>query len=54
MIKPMRFVKNELIQYKEEEKFKSTPKFAPAGQAQVIVGYEHRKRFSNHSVWIIL
>ncbi len=40
MIKPMRFVKNELIQYKEEKKkFKSTPKFAPAGQStQVIVG----------------
>jgi putative DNA modification/repair radical SAM protein len=40
MINPMRFVKNELIQYKEEKKkFKSTPKFAPAGQStQVIVG----------------
>lgn len=40
MIKPMGFVKNELIQYKEEKKkFKSTPKFAPAGQStQVIVG----------------
>lgn len=40
MIKPMHFVKNELIQYKEEKKkYKSTPKFAPAGQStQVIVG----------------
>ena len=40
MIKPMEFVKNELIQYKEEKKkYKSTPKFAPAGQStQVIVG----------------
>lgn len=40
MIKPMGFVKNELIQYKEEKKkFKSTPKFAPAGQStQMIVG----------------
>lgn len=40
MIKPMGFVKNELIQYKEEKKkYKNTPKFAPAGQStQVIVG----------------
>lgn len=40
MIKPMGFVKNELIQYKEEKKkYKSVPKFAPAGQStQVIVG----------------
>lgn len=40
MIKPMNLVKNELIIYKEEKKiFKSTPKFAPAGQStQMIVG----------------
>lgn len=40
MIKPMGFIKNELILYKEEKKiFKSTPKFAPAGQStQMIVG----------------
>ena len=40
MIKPMNFIKNELIIYKEEKKiFKSTPKFAPAGQStQMIVG----------------
>lgn len=40
MIKPMGFIKNELILYKEEKKiFKSVPKFAPAGQStQVIVG----------------
>ena len=40
MIKPMTFVKNELIQYKEEKKkFKSTPKYAPAGQStQMIIG----------------
>lgn len=40
MIKPMDFVKNELILYKEERKlFKKTPKFAPAGQStQMIVG----------------
>lgn len=40
MIKPMNFVKNELILYKEERKiFKKTPKFAPAGQStQMIVG----------------
>ncbi|BAU53765.1 putative DNA modification/repair radical SAM protein [Mucilaginibacter gotjawali] len=40
MINPMRFLKNELIQYAEEKKlFKSTPLFAPAGQStQVIIG----------------
>ncbi len=40
MIKPMTFVKNELIQYKEEKKkFKNTPKYAPAGQStQMIIG----------------
>ena len=40
MIEPMRFVKNQLIQYKEEKKkFKKTPKFAPAGQStQMIIG----------------
>ncbi len=40
MIKPMDFVKNELILYKEERKiFKKIPKFAPAGQStQMIVG----------------
>ncbi|MCF6139951.1 putative DNA modification/repair radical SAM protein [Flavobacterium sp. K77] len=47
MIKPMRFVKNELIQYKEEKKkFKSTPKYAPAGQStQVIVGATQENDF---------
>ncbi|MFL9829879.1 putative DNA modification/repair radical SAM protein [Flavobacterium sp. ST-87] len=47
MIKPMHFVKNELIQYKEEKKkFKSTPKFAPAGQStQVIVGATQENDF---------
>lgn len=40
MIKPMGFIKNELILYKEEKKiFKKVPKFAPAGQStQMIVG----------------
>lgn len=40
MMKPMYFVKNELILYKDERKiFKKTPKFAPAGQStQMIVG----------------
>lgn len=40
MIKPMDFVKNELILYKDERKiFKKIPKFAPAGQStQMIVG----------------
>ena len=47
MIKPMRFVKNELIQYKEEKKkFKKTPKFAPAGQStQMIVGATQENDF---------
>lgn len=47
MINPMKFVKNELIQYKEEKKkFKSTPKFAPAGQStQVIVGATQENDF---------
>jgi putative DNA modification/repair radical SAM protein len=47
MINPMRFVKNELIQNKEEKKkFKSTPKFAPAGQStQVIVGATQENDF---------
>ena len=40
MIEPMGFVKNEIVIFKEEKKkFKSTPKFAPAGQStQLIVG----------------
>ncbi|SFH83478.1 putative DNA modification/repair radical SAM protein [Halpernia frigidisoli] len=40
MIKPMGFVKNELMLYKEEKKlFRKVPKFAPAGQStQMIVG----------------
>ncbi|WP_034691173.1 putative DNA modification/repair radical SAM protein [Kaistella palustris] len=40
MIKPMGFIKNELILYKEEKKiFRKVPKFAPAGQStQMIVG----------------
>ncbi len=40
MIRPMGFVKNELILYKEEKKiFRKVPKFAPAGQStQMIVG----------------
>ncbi len=39
-MKPMKKVKNEIIQYKEESKLiKSTPKYAPAGQStQMIVG----------------
>ncbi|SDS09265.1 putative DNA modification/repair radical SAM protein [Gramella sp. MAR_2010_147] len=39
-IKPMKKVKNEIIQYKNESKLiKSTPKYAPAGQStQMIVG----------------
>lgn len=47
MMNPMRFVKNELIQYKEEKKkFKSAPKFAPAGQStQVIVGATQENDF---------
>jgi len=40
MLTPMEFVKNGIIQYKDEKKiFKKVPKFAPAGQStQVIVG----------------
>jgi putative DNA modification/repair radical SAM protein len=40
MIKPMGFLKNEIIQHTEEKKlFKKAPMFAPAGQStQVIVG----------------
>jgi len=40
MIKPMEYVKNGIILYKEEKKlFKATPKFAPAGQStQLIIG----------------
>lgn len=40
MTKPMDFVKNEITLYKEEKKlFKSTPRYAPAGQStQMIVG----------------
>ena len=47
MIKPMGFVKNELIQYKEEKKkYKSVPKFAPAGQStQLIVGAAQENDF---------
>ena len=47
MIGPMRFVKNELIQYKEEKKkFKKVPKFAPAGQStQMIVGATQENDF---------
>ena len=39
-IKPMKKVRNEIIQYKNESKIiKSTPKYAPAGQStQMIVG----------------
>lgn len=39
-MKPMKKVKNEIIQYKQESKLiKSTPKYAPAGQStQMIVG----------------
>ncbi len=40
MTKPMNFIKNELVLYKEERKiFRKVPKFAPAGQStQMIVG----------------
>lgn len=40
MIKPMRYVKEEIIQYKEEkEKYRHTPLFAPAGQStQMVIG----------------
>lgn len=39
-IKPMTKVKNEIVQYKSEQKIiKSTPKYAPAGQStQMIIG----------------
>ncbi len=39
-LKPMKKVRNEIIQYKQESKLiKSTPKYAPAGQStQMIVG----------------
>lgn len=40
MIQPMDYIKNGIIQYKDERKiFKKVPKFAPAGQStQMIVG----------------
>ena len=40
MIKPMRFLKNEIIQYKEDKLIhKHTPHFAPAGQStQMVIG----------------
>lgn len=40
MMKPMDYVKNEIVQYKSEKKIiKSTPKYAPAGQSsQFIIG----------------
>lgn len=40
MIKPMEFIKNQLVQFKDESKhLKNVPKFAPAGQStQLIVG----------------
>ena len=40
MIKPMEFLKQEIIANKEEKKlFKKTPKFAPAGQStQMVIG----------------
>lgn len=40
MIKPMQFLKNKLLAYKEEKKlFKKTPLFAPAGQStQMVIG----------------
>ena len=40
MLKPMEFLRKEIIQYKEEKKiFKSTPSFAPAGQStQMVIG----------------
>ena len=47
MIKPMDFVKNELMLYKDERKiFKKIPKFAPAGQStQMIVGATNETDF---------
>jgi predicted DNA-binding helix-hairpin-helix protein len=42
-------------QYKEEEKFKSTPKFAPAGQStQVIIGATQKTIFKSFRLRIIL
>lgn len=40
MLKPMSYVKNEIVLYKDEKKiFKKIPKFAPAGQStQMIIG----------------
>ncbi len=40
MLKPITYLKNEIVKYKEERKiFKSTPKFAPAGQStQMVIG----------------
>src|SRR5690348_14684506 len=40
MLQPMRYVKQEIIQYQEEkQKFKHTPMFAPAGQStQMVIG----------------
>ncbi len=40
MLKPIAYLKNEIVKYKEERKiFKSTPKFAPAGQStQMVIG----------------
>ncbi len=40
MIKPMKFLKNEIIQYKEDKSIhKHTPHFAPAGQStQMVIG----------------
>ncbi len=40
MLRPISYLKNEIVRYKEEKKiFKSTPKFAPAGQStQMVIG----------------
>ena len=40
MLTPIKYLKNEIIKYKEERKiFRSTPKFAPAGQStQMVIG----------------
>jgi predicted DNA-binding helix-hairpin-helix protein len=55
MINPMRFVKNELIQYKKKRKIQSTPKFAPAGQStQVIVEQRKKTIFKSFKLPIIL
>jgi predicted DNA-binding helix-hairpin-helix protein len=49
------FCKNELIQYKEEKKIQSTPKFAPAGQStQVIVEQRKKTIFKSFKLLIIL